>query len=206
MQHNNENKYSKVINIAEYTHPIRIRLTQKQLDKIKSSNKSISNYIRDAIDCYEMSVDEIIEKTKLDLIEEIQRDVVGQLDDLQTKVVGQIVGQKLKIDEEFVGRSYNCNTKLNELQEKCTTNQDLKSVNDNEIIDYGLILQILPTLQGLYHSEQELTDEKLAFQAKKIGVSVAVLRKWMINNKELLVDDTLSRQREHCRTTDVKNL
>ena len=180
-----------MINIAEYPYNIRARLTEEQYNKIKQSGMSDSDFIRHAIDCYDLELPRILETEKKDMLDEIRSVVVEQEASLQTQIVEQIVEQQHQLEGKIVELWNNCTTnKPVEIMDCGTNTTTKKHTTNNE----ALFMQILPTLQGLLHGEEKLTDKKLRYQARRIGVTTTELEDWMAKNSELLNgDEYLSR-------------
>lgn len=175
-----------MINIVEYTHRITIRLSDSQMDKINRSGLSASEFIRRSIDYYDLDMDTIIESERKNLIEEIQKEFGRQEDKFQKEYVQRLSDNRQVFLEYLVRQSDKCQTNISKNKERSQTNNNENQYNNKIKNNEALFLQILPTLQGMYHSEQTLTDEKIRFQANKIGVSTRELKEWMGDNHDLL--------------------
>lgn len=170
--------------MANYPHSVKTRLTEEQYQKVKNSNMSESEFMRCAVDAY----DESYLSMKIKIYKEVQVEF-QKLWDKQLEFVGQhIVGQ----NEEICGTIANLERENENFQRYEDT---LATVSD----DFEeRVREIIPTLQRLKHGENGLTNSNIEFQAKRIGVETAKLKRWINEHHEIVSKEPTERVRCKC--------
>ena len=170
--------------MSNYPYTIKTRVTEEQYQKVKNSKMSDAEFIRCAIDSYDVSTVSL----KLKIFREIQIEL-QKLWDKQAEFVEQnIVGQNEAI----------CGTIQNLENEK----ENLEVFEEEFSSDFDdfeeRIKPIIPTLQRLKHGENGLTNSNIEFQAKKVGVDTHKLKQWINNNPDIMSKVTFSEERFQC--------
>jgi len=170
--------------MLKYDIPLRVKISNREYDKLKDKQNK-SKYVRDAINSYygDMAVE--IEYSKKEMIDEIKKDLkfehdkFNQLIEEQSMQEERMISKLEKMNEE-------CDYNLEKLEKERREMELLKSLHVNEKSMEEKIMEILPTLQGLYQSGKILDYDKIRIQAQKIKVTPSELKNWIESHMELV--------------------
>ena len=169
----------------EYPIKINARINQEQYDRIMESGVSKSEYVRDAINFFNCNIKKDIELSKLNIINEIRQSV-----ELEQNYFDEFVKQE-KIREKCIMKTLQkeydkCNDKLEKIAEEEEKYSDLNIVKPQKVVTEEVIMNVLPTLQGFYRSENGITYDKLRILGFRIDVNPEILKNWIDQNEELV--------------------
>lgn len=166
---------------------LRIKISNKEYDKIKNV-KNKSSFVRNAINAYNYNDTLNAEISKKEILEEIKNKVEEE---------EKILNNKIKI--ESLKGTENILNELNIMYDKIENNiKDLTPDNEQKDSektspedDYEKrILEILPTLQGAYYSDNGLNYEFIRTQAQKININTKNLKDWIEEHPKIIQDTT----------------
>lgn len=171
--------------MAYYEHIIKARLNHEQAEKVKNSGLTDTEFLREAIDQYNNTVDQQVLDEKIKYYKYLLKksnahyetrleEIVTQIEEVKEKIVVQILEQKKEEQEKLEDI-------IQELQEQKKIPIKVTKPKKTHEIE-----EIIPTLQRMYKVTHHFTDKQLKWQAEKIGWTTKDLRLWIESHEEVL--------------------
>ena len=155
---------------------VTVRINEEQLAKIEDSGLNISDFLRSAIDTFNVEEENRLIEYHNQLLKEVEENLKEQQKSFKKELDEKYKNQEKTLISELNSRKKEFIDTHNEKQQKY-----IKQHEDKE----EKFLEILPTLQALKRRHC-LNDNHLKIQALKINVSPKELKQWIRNNHELL--------------------
>lgn len=167
---------------------ITVRVSEKQLAKIEDSGLNTSDFLRCAIDNFNVEDENRLIEYHNHLLKEIEENLKEQQKSFRKE-----------LDEKYKNQEHELISELNEQK------KDYIQVSSKHQSEFAkrqkdrekLFRSILPTLQALKQNCR-LSDQNLQYQASRINVTTKELKDWIRENRDLLDGvDYLFRETQH---------
>lgn len=174
--------------MTKYNIPLRVKLSNREHDKIKNKI-NMSKFVREAINSYYGETEKEIELSKKKILIKLKEEIKTEQEKFKEKMIKEQDMQEEKIISKINEMYDECESKLETIEKENREYERLKLKDLHEKSSEEKILEILPTLQGIYHSENGLNYDKIKLQALSIDVTPLELEQWIENNHKLLEND-----------------
>lgn len=188
--------------MTAYNIPLRVKLSNKEYDKLKNvENKS--KYVRNAINSYNSKSTREIELSKKKLLKDIIDQIEKENETFYEDMINNEIMKDTKIMNKLNDMYDKCEEELTRLAKESSLYEEAPFEKFDTMSTEDKILSILPTLQGIYHSDMGLTYESIRRQAVNIGIGAKELKNWIDANPEL-INESDYLYRDSCKSNNIK--